>query len=91
MPYLTSILAAKPEAVIICGGGATMTNSLKACQATGFHKKVQVYMHTATDHAVLKPLRREAPEGIMGTMDYHFYHPDTPVNRGLCQILPRSL
>jgi branched-chain amino acid transport system substrate-binding protein len=81
VPYLTSILAAKPDAVIICGGGATMTNSLKACKATGFHEKVPVYMHTATDHAVLKPLGREAPEGVMGTMDYHFYHPDTPANR----------
>jgi branched-chain amino acid transport system substrate-binding protein len=81
VPYLTSILAAKPDAVIICGGGATMTNSLKACKATGFHEKVPVYMHTATDHTVLKPLGREAPEGVMGTMDYHFYHPDTPANR----------
>lgn len=81
VPYLTSILAAKPDAVIVCGGGATMTNSLKACKATGFHEKVSVYMHTATDHAVLKPLGREAPEGIMGTMDYHFYYPDTPANR----------
>ncbi len=81
VPYLTSILAAKPDAVIICGGGATMTNSLKACKATGFHEKVPVYMHTATDHAVLKPLGKEAPEGVMGTMDYHFYHPDTPANK----------
>jgi branched-chain amino acid transport system substrate-binding protein len=81
VPYLTSILTAKPDAVIICGGGATMTNSLKACKATGFHQKVPVYMHTATDHAVLKPLGSEAPEGIMGTMDYHFYHPDTPANK----------
>ena len=81
VPYFTSILAAKPDAVIICGGGATMTNSLKVCKATGFHEKVPVYMHTATDHAVLKPLGSEAPEGIMGTMDYHFYHPDTPANK----------
>jgi len=81
VPYLTSILAAKPDAVIICGGGATMTNSLKACKATGFHEKVPVYMHTATDHAVLKPLGKEAPEGVMGTMDYHFYHPNTPANK----------
>lgn len=85
VPYLTSILSAKPDGVIICGGGATMTNSLKACKATGFHEKVPVYMHTATDYAVLKPLGREAPEGIMGTMDYHFYHPDTPANRAFAK------
>ncbi|MGB9630269.1 MAG: ABC transporter substrate-binding protein, partial [Thermodesulfobacteriota bacterium] len=90
VPYLTSILAAKPDAVIICGGGATMTNSLKACKATGFHEKVPVYMHTATDHAVLKPLGREAPEGIMGTMDYHFYHPDTPANRAFVKAFQEA-
>lgn len=90
VPYLTSILAAKPDAVIVCGGGATMTNSLKACKATGFHEKVPVYMHTATDHAVLKPLGREAPEGIMGTMDYHFYHPDTPANRAFVKAFQQA-
>jgi branched-chain amino acid transport system substrate-binding protein len=90
VPYLTSILAAKPDAVIICGGGATMTNSLKACKATGFHEKVPVYMHTATDHAVLKPLGREAPEGIMGTMDYHFYYPDTPANRAFVKAFQEA-
>ncbi len=81
VPYYTSIMSAKPDAFIVCGGGATMTNSLKACKTTGMHEKIAVFMHTATDHAVLKPLGLEAPEGIMGTMDYHFYHPDTPANK----------
>jgi branched-chain amino acid transport system substrate-binding protein len=81
VPYYTSVMAAKPDALIVCGGGATMTNSLKACKTTGIHKKMAVFMHTATDHAVLKPLGLEAPEGIMGTMDYHFYYPDTPANK----------
>jgi len=80
-PYITAILAANPEAVVVCGGGATMTNSLKACKATGLHERVKVYMHTATDHAVLKPLGLEAPEGVLGTMDYHFYYPDSAENK----------
>ncbi len=81
VPYYTSIIGAKPDALIVCGGGATMTNSLKTCKTTAIHQKMAVYMHTATDHAVLKPLGLEAPEGIMGTMDYHFYYPDTPANK----------
>jgi len=81
IPYFTSVIAAKPDAFIVCGGGQTMTNSLKACKTTGINEKMAVYMHTATDHAVLKPLGLEAPEGIMGTMDYHFYYPDTPANK----------
>jgi branched-chain amino acid transport system substrate-binding protein len=81
IPYFTSIAAAKPDAFIVCGGGQTMTNSLKACKTTGIHEKVAIFIHTATDHAVLKPLGPDAPEGVMGTMDYHFYYPDTPANK----------
>jgi branched-chain amino acid transport system substrate-binding protein len=81
IPYFTSIMAAKPDAFIVCGGGQTMTNSLKTCKTTGIQEKMAVFIHTATDHAVLKPLGLEAPEGVMGTMDYHFYYPDTPANK----------
>ena len=81
VPYITSILGAKPDAVIFCTGGRSMTNIMKAVKATGMAKKVPVWIHTATDHAVLKPLGPEAPEGVMGTMDYHFYYPDTPANK----------
>jgi branched-chain amino acid transport system substrate-binding protein len=81
IPYFTSVMGKKPDAFIVCGGGQTMTNSLKACKTTGIHEKIPVFMHTATDHAVLKPLGLDAPEGIMGTMDYHFYYPETPENK----------
>ncbi len=81
IPYITSIVAAKPDAVIFCTGGASMANILKAIKATGMAEKVPIWIHTATDHAVLKPLGPEAPEGVMGTMDYHFYYPDTPANK----------
>jgi branched-chain amino acid transport system substrate-binding protein len=81
IPYLTAIMAAKPDAVIFATGGASMTNALKQIKATGMSEKVPIWIHTATDHAVLKPLGSEAPEGVLGTMDYHFYHPDTPANR----------
>ncbi|MEJ2587323.1 MAG: ABC transporter substrate-binding protein [Deltaproteobacteria bacterium] len=81
VPYITSILSAKPDAVIFCTGGRSMTNVMKAIKATGMAKKVPIWIHTATDHAVLKPLGAEAPEGVMGTMDYHFYYPDTKANK----------
>jgi len=90
VPYFTSIMAAKPDAFIVCGGGATMTNSLKACKTTGIHEKIAVFMHTATDHAVLKPLGLEAaPEGVMGTMDYHFYYPETPANKAFVKTFQK--
>ncbi|NVM25807.1 MAG: ABC transporter substrate-binding protein [Desulfobacterales bacterium] len=85
IPYITSILGAKPDAVIFCTGGRSMTNILKAIKATGMAEKVPIWVHTATDHAVLKPLGPGAPEGVMGTMDYHFYYPDTQANRSFVQ------
>ena len=81
IPYITAILGAKPDAVIFCTGGRSMTNIMKAIKATGMAKKVPIWVHTGTDHAVLKPLGPEGPEDVMGTMDYHFYYPDTPANR----------
>jgi len=81
IPYITSILAAKPDAVIFATGGRSMTNAMKAIKATGMADKVAIYVHTGTDHAVLKPLGTEAPEGVMGTMDYHFYYPELSANK----------
>ncbi len=81
IPYIPAITSAKPDAVIFATGGASMTNALKAIKSTGMSEKIPIWIHTATDHAVLKPLGKEAPEGVMGTMDYHFYYPDTPANK----------
>lgn len=81
IPYITSILAAKPDAVIFATGGASMTNVMKAIKTTGMTDKVAIYIHSATDHAVLKPLGMNAPEGVMGTIDYHFYYPDFSSNK----------
>ena len=81
IPYITAITSAKPDAVIFATGGASMTNALKAIKSTGMAEKIPIWIHTATDHAVLKPLGAEAPEGVLGTMDYHFYYPDTPANK----------
>ncbi len=76
VPYFTSIQAAKPDLVHFCTGGASMANVLKTIQATGLHRTTAIYIHTAIDHAVLKPLGPNAPEGVMGTMDYLFYYPE---------------
>ena len=85
VPYLNSIMAAKPDAVIFATGGASMTNCLKALKTTGFAAKIPSWIHTAIDHAVLKPLGADAPEGVMGTIQYLFYYPDTPENKAFAK------
>jgi len=79
-PYITSILAAKPDAVIVATGGRDCVPFLKAAKATGFNDKVPFYMHTATELSTLKPLGLDAPEGVIGTSNYFFYYPQTPAN-----------
>ena len=81
IPYFTSIIGAKPDAVIFCTGGASMTNCLKAIKSTGLTSKMAAWIHTAIDHAVLKPLAAEGPEGVLGTIQYLFYYPQTPENK----------
>lgn len=56
-------------------------NLLKTIKSMGFNTKVPSYQHNATELAALAPLGMEAPEGIMGTSNYHYYFPSTPENK----------
>lgn len=80
-PYITAILSAKPDAVIVATGGRDCVPFLKAAKATGFNDRVPFYMHTATELSTLKPLGLNAPENVIGTSNYFFYYPDTPANK----------
>jgi branched-chain amino acid transport system substrate-binding protein len=59
----------------------SMANVLKAMKTTGMENKIPVWIHTATDQSVLKPLGMNAPEGVMGTIQYHYYYPDLAANK----------
>ncbi|MHB8109066.1 MAG: ABC transporter substrate-binding protein [Syntrophorhabdaceae bacterium] len=80
-PYITQILAAKPDFIIVATGGSGMVNFQKAAKATGLSQKIPFYQHTATELSVLAPQGQNAPEGVYGTANYFFYYPDTPQNR----------
>jgi branched-chain amino acid transport system substrate-binding protein len=80
-PYITSILAAKPDAVIIATGGGSCVPFLKAAQATGFNTAVPFFMHTATELSTLLPLGLDAPEGVLGTSNYFYFFPETDYNK----------
>ena len=67
-----------------------MTNCIKSISATGFAKKIPSWFHTAIDHAVLKPLGAQAPEGVMGTIQYLFYYPETPENKAFVDAFQKA-
>ncbi len=79
-PYITAIMAARPDAVIVATGGRDCVPFLKAAKATGLNRKIPFYMHTAVGLSTLKPLGLDAPEGVLGTTNYFFYYPKTPAN-----------
>ncbi len=80
-PYITQILAAKPDFIIVATGGSGMVNFQKAAKATGLSQKIPFYQHTGNELGTLLPQGKDAPEGVYGTANYLFYYPDTPANK----------
>jgi len=64
-PYITAILNAKPEFVIVATGGGSMVPFQKAAKATGLNQKIPFYQHTAIELSTLAPQGLDAPEGFM--------------------------
>ena len=84
-PYITAVMAAKPDFIIVATGGASMVNFQKAAKATGLNKQIPFYQHTATEHSTLAPQGADAPEGVYGTANYHFYYPETSENKAFVE------
>jgi branched-chain amino acid transport system substrate-binding protein len=84
-PYITQIMAAKPDFIIVATGGSGMVNFQKAAKATGLSQKIPFYQHTANDLGTLLPQGPNAPEGVYGTANYLFYYPDTPANKAFAE------
>ncbi len=80
-PYITQMMSAKPDFVILGCAGASIIGFLKAAKATGFNKAVPLYVHTAIDHTMLAANGLDSPEGVLGTANYLFYYPQTPENK----------
>ena len=84
-PYITQILAAKPDFVIVATGGRGMVSFQKTAQSTGFNKRVPFYQHTAIELSTLMPQGQNAPEGVYGTANYLFYFPATKENKAFAE------
>jgi branched-chain amino acid transport system substrate-binding protein len=80
-PYITAILAKKPDFLIMGNSGASVIGFQKAAKATGLSQAVPMYQHTAIDLAILAPNGIDGPEGVYGSGGYLFYYPLTPENK----------
>ncbi len=89
-PYITAILAAKPDCIIVATGGSGMVNFQKAAKATGLAEKIPFYQHTAIELSTLQPQGLDAPEGVFGTANYLFYYPETPENKAFVEEFKKT-
>jgi len=81
VPYITQIMAAKPDYIILGNSGASVIGFQKAAKATGLIQKVPIYQHTAIEFSVLTSLGLDGPENVAGTASYIFYYPKTKENK----------
>ncbi|MEE9914111.1 MAG: ABC transporter substrate-binding protein [Deltaproteobacteria bacterium] len=84
-PYITAILAARPDFIIGATGGFNMVHFQQAAKAAGLTKKIPFYQHTGIELSTLEPQGRNAPAGVYGTANYLFYYPDTSENKAFVQ------
>jgi branched-chain amino acid transport system substrate-binding protein len=89
-PYITAIMAAKPDFLIAATGGASMITFAKAAKATGLADKIPFYQHTGVDLGILGPLGMGAPEGVYGTNPYFYYYPETPENKAFVAAFQKA-
>ncbi|MGO9022262.1 MAG: ABC transporter substrate-binding protein [Syntrophobacteraceae bacterium] len=78
-PYITAILPAKPDCLIVATGGRDCVPFLKAAKASDLRENLPFFMHTAGDSG--KSLGLEGPEGVLGTDVYYSYFPATTENK----------
>jgi branched-chain amino acid transport system substrate-binding protein len=81
VPYITQIMAAKPDYIILGNSGASVIGFQKAAKSTGLIQKVPIYQHTAIEFSVLTSLGLDGPENVAGTASYVFYYPQTAENK----------
>jgi branched-chain amino acid transport system substrate-binding protein len=80
-PYITNAMAAKPDCLIAATGGASMAPFMRLAKETGLSEKIPIWINTAIDYTSVKPLGKNGPEGVLGTVNYLFYYPKTEANK----------
>ena len=54
---------------------------MRLAKETGLSEKIPIWINTAIDHTSVKPLGKNGPENVLGTVNYLFYYPETPANK----------
>lgn len=81
-PFITAILAAKPEVVLNFVYGDMFIAFVKQAKPYGYFEKVRVISGAeVVSTEMAAPLAKDMPEGILGNAYDVFYWPDTPEHK----------
>ena len=80
-PYLTAMMAKKPEAVYAAFGASGLLSFMKQAKLFGLFKKVPVFAFALGDSLFPKVLKDNMPIGAFAANNYYWYYPDTPANK----------
>jgi branched-chain amino acid transport system substrate-binding protein len=80
-PYLTALVAKKPDAVYAAFGASGLIAFMKQAKLFGLFDQVPVYAFALGDSLFPKALKEDMPVGAYGGVNYLWYYPDTPENK----------
>lgn len=80
-PYLTALVAAKPDAVYAAFGASGLISFFKQAKLFGLFEKLPVFAFALGDSLFPKVLKENMPVGAYGGANYLWYYPDTPANK----------
>jgi len=80
-PYLTALMASKPEAVYVAFGASGLIAVMKQVKLFGLPEKVPVFAFGLADSVFPRALKESMPTGIYGGSNYLWYFPDSPDNK----------
>jgi branched-chain amino acid transport system substrate-binding protein len=80
-PYLTALVAKKPDAVYAAFGASGLISFFKQAKLFGLTDKFPVFAFALGDSLFPKVLKENTPIGVYGATNYLWYYPDTPANK----------
>ena len=80
-PYLTALMAKKPDAVYAAFGASGLISFMKQAKLFGLFDKIPVFAFALADSLFPKVLKDNMPVGAYAASNYLWYYPESPANK----------
>lgn len=89
-PYITALMARKPEALQTCLWGTDATMFIKQAKGYGLFDKMAVAGLFWGSMALLRPMGNEMVEGVYSSAEWPFIYPGSPENKAFVDAYKNS-